>query len=153
MRPIIWNKLTGPSFVVLLLLSCYLQLGVFRIIMVDCATHYLQWPLSTSSSPLSHEYIITPTSLQKRGKYKRKGWLCHRSKKMNANELHIVFIVISSQNSKVSLVNKVETYLNSYRLEICRNRRSCRFFVNCVNFSRKQRSFLHILQVYTHLSS
>ena len=40
------------------------------------------------------------------------------------------------------------------RLEICRNRRDrrlCKIFVSCVNFSRKQRSFLHILQVYTHL--
>ena len=41
------------------------------------------------------------------------------------------------------------------RLEICRDRRdrrSCKIFVSCVNFSRKQRSFLHILQVYTHLN-
>ena len=41
------------------------------------------------------------------------------------------------------------------RLGICRNRRdrrSCKIFVSCVNFSRKQRSFLHILQVYTHLN-
>ena len=66
--------------------------------MVDCATHYLQWPLSTSSSPLSHEYIITPTSLQKRGKYKRKGWLCHSSKEMNANELHIICHRITKHN-------------------------------------------------------
>ena len=38
----------------------------------------------------------------------------------------------------------------SSRLEICRDRRdwwSCKIFVSCVNFSRKQRSFLHILQV------
>ena len=36
------------------------------------------------------------------------------------------------------------------RLEICRDRRdrrSCKIFVSCVNFPRKQRSFLHILQV------
>ena len=41
------------------------------------------------------------------------------------------------------------------RLEICRDRRdrrSCKIFVSCVNFSGKQRSFLHILQVYTHLN-
>ena len=41
------------------------------------------------------------------------------------------------------------------RLGICRDRRdrwSCKSFVSCVNFSRKQRSFLHILQVYTHLN-
>ena len=41
------------------------------------------------------------------------------------------------------------------RLEIChdrRDRRSCKNFVSCVNFSRKQRSYLHILQVYTHLN-
>ena len=38
------------------------------------------------------------------------------------------------------------------RLGICRDRRSCKIFVSCVNFSRKQRSFLHILQVYTHLN-
>ena len=43
----------------------------------------------------------------------------------------------------------------SSRLEICRDRRdrrSCKIFVSCVNFSRKQRSFLNILQVYTHLN-
>ena len=40
----------------------------------------------------------------------------------------------------------------SSRLGICRDRRSCKSFVSCVNFSRKQRSFLHILQVYTHLN-
>ena len=42
-----------------------------------------------------------------------------------------------------------------FRLGICRDhrdRRSCKIFVSCVNFSRKQRSFLHILQVYTHLN-
>ena len=36
------------------------------------------------------------------------------------------------------------------RLEICRDRRdrwSCKIFVSCVNFSWKQCSFLHILQV------
>ena len=41
------------------------------------------------------------------------------------------------------------------RLDICRDcrdRRSCKIFVSCVIFSRKQRSFLHILQVYTHLN-
>ena len=41
------------------------------------------------------------------------------------------------------------------RLEICRdcpNRRSGKIFVSCVNLSRKQNSFLHILQVYTHLN-
>ena len=38
------------------------------------------------------------------------------------------------------------------RLGICRDRRSCKIFVSCVNLSRKQRSFLHILQVYTHLN-
>ena len=41
------------------------------------------------------------------------------------------------------------------KLGICRDRRdrwSCKSFVSCVNFSRKQRSFLHILQVYTHLN-
>ena len=39
------------------------------------------------------------------------------------------------------------------RLEICRDRRdrrSCKIFVSCVNFPRKQRSFLHILQVQAH---
>ena len=44
---------------------------------------------------------------------------------------------------------------NETRLGICRDcrdRRSCKSFVSCVNFSRKQRSFLHILQVYTHLN-
>ena len=41
------------------------------------------------------------------------------------------------------------------RLGICRDRRdrrSCKIFVSCVNFFRKQRSFLLILQVYTHLN-
>ena len=41
------------------------------------------------------------------------------------------------------------------RLGVCRDRRdrrSCKIFVSCVNFSRKQHSFLHILQVYTHLN-
>ena len=39
---------------------------------------------------------------------------------------------------------------NVNRLGICRDhrdRRSCKIFVSCVNFSRKQRSFLHILQI------
>ena len=38
------------------------------------------------------------------------------------------------------------------RVEICRDRRdwrSCKIFVSCVDFFRKQCSFLHILQVYT----
>ena len=39
-----------------------------------------------------------------------------------------------------------------FRLGICRDRRSCKIYVSCVNFSRKQRSFLHILQVYTNLN-
>ena len=42
------------------------------------------------------------------------------------------------------------------RLEICRNRRdrrSCKIFVSCVNFSRKQRGFLLIWQVITHLNT
>ena len=41
------------------------------------------------------------------------------------------------------------------RLGICRDRRdrrSCKIFVSCVNFSRKQRSFIHILQPDTHLN-
>ena len=38
------------------------------------------------------------------------------------------------------------------RLGICRDRQSCKIFVCCVNFSRKQRRFLHILQVYTHIN-
>ena len=41
---------------------------------------------------------------------------------------------------------------HKHRLKICRDRHSCKIFVSCVNFSRKQRSFLHILQVYTHLN-
>ena len=43
----------------------------------------------------------------------------------------------------------------SSRLGICRDRRdrrSCKSFVSCVNFSKKQRSFLHILQIFTHLN-
>ena len=42
-----------------------------------------------------------------------------------------------------------------HRLEICcdrRDQRSCKIFVSCVNFSRKQCSFSHNLQVYTHLN-
>ena len=42
------------------------------------------------------------------------------------------------------------------RLEICRDRRdqrSCKIFVSCVNFSKKQRGFLLIWQVYTHLNA
>ena len=42
-----------------------------------------------------------------------------------------------------------------HRLGICRDRRdrrSCKIFVSCVIFFRKQRSFLLILQVYTHLN-
>ena len=41
------------------------------------------------------------------------------------------------------------------RLEIChdrRDRRSCKIFATCVNFSKKQRSFLNIFQVYIHLN-
>ena len=41
------------------------------------------------------------------------------------------------------------------RLEIChdrRDRRSCKIFATCVKFSKKQRSFLNIFQVYTHLN-
>ena len=30
--------------------------------------------------------------------------------------------------------------------------RLCKIFVSCVKFSRKQRSFFHILQVYTHIN-
>ena len=36
------------------------------------------------------------------------------------------------------------------RLEICRDRRPCKIFVSCVNFSKKQHGFLLICQVYTH---
>ena len=46
-------------------------------------------------------------------------------------------------------------YLFESRLGICRDRRdrrSCKIFVSCVNFSRKQRSLLYILQVYTHIN-
>ena len=49
----------------------------------------------------------------------------------------------------------VNLLISTHRLGICRDRRdrrSCKIFVSCVNFSRKQRSFLHILQVYTHLN-
>ena len=35
---------------------------------------------------------------------------------------------------------------------LSRPSRSCKIFVSCVKTSRKQRSFLHILQVYTHLN-
>ena len=47
------------------------------------------------------------------------------------------------------------SFILSGRLGICRDRRdrrSCKIFVSCVNFFRKQRSFLLILQVYTHLN-
>ena len=49
----------------------------------------------------------------------------------------------------------VKYIVSTSRLGICRDRRdrrSCKIFVSCVIFSRKQRSFLHILQVYTHLN-
>ena len=36
-----------------------------------------------------------------------------------------------------------------FRLEICRDRRSCKIFVSCVNFSRKQRSFFLFCK-FTH---
>ena len=49
-----------------------LHVGVFGI-MVDCAHHYLQWPLSTSSSPPPHEYIITPEALQKERQKAQRG--------------------------------------------------------------------------------
>ena len=51
-------------------------------------------------------------------------------------------------------IHALQKGINDTRLGICRDRRdrrSCKFFVSCVNFSIKQRSFLHILQVYTHL--
>ena len=47
-------------------------------------------------------------------------------------------------------------FSSTFRLEICRDRRdrrSCKIFVSCVNFSKKQRSFLLIWQVYTHLNA
>ena len=53
------------------------------------------------------------------------------------------------------LTSSIGTIIHGDRLEICRDRRdrrSCKIFVSCVNFSRKQRSFLRILQVYTHLN-
>ena len=53
------------------------------------------------------------------------------------------------------LLKKIYVRDPMYRLGICRDRRdqrSCQIFVSCVNFSRKKRSFLHILQVYTHLN-
>ena len=56
-------------------------------------------------------------------------------------------IAFSAQGGPFSLVE--------IRLGICRDRRdqrSCKIFVSCVNFSRKQSSFLYILQVYTHLN-
>ena len=54
---------------------------------------------------------------------------------------------------KISII--VVLLIHGIRLGICRDRRdrrSCKIFVSCVNFSIKQHSFSHILQVYTHLN-
>ena len=40
--------------------------------------------------------------------------------------------------------------VQSWNLSPCRDQWSCKIFVSCVNFPRKQRSFLHILQVQAH---
>ena len=63
----IFYLLCVPLVCVFVILPLFGSWCVFRI-MVDCAHHYLQWPLSTSSSPPPHEYIITPPALQKKGK-------------------------------------------------------------------------------------
>ena len=52
---------------------------------------------------------------------------------------------IQGQDNKAVVV---DVHCTLCRLETCRDRRdrwSCKFFVSCVIFSRKQRSFLHIL--------
>ena len=54
-----------------------------------------------------------------------------------------------------ALATNQQCYQCIFRLGICRDRRdrrSCKIFVSCVNFSIKQRSFLNILQVYAHLN-
>ena len=42
--------------------------------------------------------------------------------------------------------NWIPLHMTKYcRLEICRDRRSCKIFVSCVIFFRKQRNFLYII--------
>ena len=60
----------------------------------------------------------------------------------------------SSKRMPFRVVDKISCFLVD-RLGICRDRRdrrSSKIFVSCVKTSRKQRSFLHTLQVYTHLN-
>ena len=38
------------------------------------------------------------------------------------------------------------------RVEICRDRRSCKIFANCVNFPKKQRNFLHHMRRSTRFT-
>ena len=81
--------------------------------------------------------------------------MCKRLIRNKSKKIRNIF-----KNSKklVSLENVTKIQILLYmcrRLGICRDRRdrrSCKIVVSCVNFSRKQRSFLHILQVYTHLN-
>ena len=64
--------------------------------------------------------------------------------------LGILHIIDSTNSPSMQPVS-----LTFDRLGICRDRRdrrSCKIFVSCVNFFRKQRSFLLILQVYTLLN-
>ena len=51
-------------------------------------------------------------------------------------------------HATAELAKVVDTSYNSvnYRLVICRDRQLRKIFVSCVKTSRKQRSFLHILQ-------
>ena len=63
--------------------------------------------------------------------------------------------MISHEISFLRYICGISDTSNTARLGICRDRRdrrSCKIFVSCVNFSRKQRSFSHILQVHTHLN-
>ena len=77
-------------------------------------------------------------------------------KNVNVWQIKKMKLVFSSIPSGEPCTTSHSTLLKFHqipRLGICRDRhdrQSCKIFVNCVNFSRKQRSFLHILQVYTH---
>ena len=80
--------------------------------------------------------------------YSSRQTVCPTSDKCRLIEFH--------SYRKVSFATKLLLEDLIHRLGIRRDRRdrrSCKIFVSCVNFSKKQRDFLLILQVYTHLNA
>ena len=76
-------------------------------------------------------------------------WIEHHVEEEHASrekKLSVVNFLIFVQKN----VSRIRFQEIKIRLGICRDRRdrrSCKIFVSCVNFPRKQRSFLHIFQV------